>query len=50
MITVYGRSLALSECPKHFGFAARCEAMALPRRSESFLILGYAPGSGLALP
>jgi hypothetical protein len=31
----------------HYGFAARCEAVAMPRRTETLLIFGgYAPGAG----
>ncbi len=30
-----------------FGFAAGCEAVAVPRHTRAFLPLGYAPGAGL---
>jgi hypothetical protein len=32
-----------------FGFAAGCEAVALPRRQPPDYFRGYAPGPGLAL-
>ena len=32
-----------------FGFAAGCEAVAMPRQQKDILFPGYAPGSGLAL-
>jgi hypothetical protein len=33
----------------HYGFAARCEATAMPRRMLPLFISGYAPGLGCAL-
>ena len=43
-----GRNVFLSIRLTVNGFAARCEAMALPRRNVVFFDSGYAPGSGYA--